>query len=125
MSVRAVLAGAALLCTAAASRAAIVEMQFDAQGRFAHETTVPPGKFVEVCGKLPRGARIAWRFEAHAPLDFNVHYHIGDTVEFPEKRSAVSALRGDLVAGSDQHYCWMWKNNTASGTALAVQLLRE
>jgi hypothetical protein len=125
VSLRGALLGAVLVCTALPSRSAIVEMAFDTQGRFAHETAVPPGKFVEVCGKLPRGARIAWKFEAHAPLDFNVHYHIGDKVEFPEKRTAVSVLRGDLVAASDQHYCWMWKNNTASGTALAVQLLRE
>ena len=44
----------------------------------AHER----GKFVEICGKLPSGARVGWSFEAQEALDFNIHYHVGDKVEF-------------------------------------------
>ena len=103
---------------------AIVEMQFDAAGRFAHEATVPAKKFVEVCGKLPAGAKVAWTFRAAAALDFNVHYHVGEKVEFPEKQNAVAALSGQLVAASDQHYCWMWRNTGDAAVPLTVELVR-
>ena len=107
------------------AQAAITDIAFDQAGRFVHQATVAPKKFVEVCGKLDRGATVTWRFDAQAALDFNVHYHVGDKVEFPEKRDAVSVLKGELVAASDQHYCWMWRNTRDVGVSLNVELLRR
>ena len=113
------------VCMPLAAQAAIVDIAFDPKGRFIHEAAVPPGKFVELCAKLPRGSAVAWKFDAPAPLDFNVHYHVGDKVEFPAKRDAVMALKGDLIAPSDQHYCWMWRNKGDSSVPLAAELRRR
>lgn len=121
----ALLAAAALLSAPLAAGAAIVEIAFDSAGRFVHQAAVPPKNFVEVCGKLSRDARVGWKFDAAAPLDFNVHYHVGERVEFPEKRAAVSALAGELTAPSDQHYCWMWRNTGGAEVRMTVELVRR
>jgi hypothetical protein len=113
----------ALLAPAFAA-AAIVELTLDRSGRFEHSATLAPGKFVEVCGKLRAGDRLAWEFAAKGPLDFNVHYHEGTKIEFPEKHSEVSSLSGLFQAPVDQHYCWMWKNARASDVALTVRIGR-
>ena len=59
-------------------------------GRFERSVIVAPGKFTEVCGKLPAGLIVAWNFEATVPLDFNVHHHFGSAV-------AVHVAHADLV----------------------------
>ena len=113
-----------LVCLApAAPSAAVVDIAFDAQGRFAHAATIPPGKFVEICGRLPSGARVGWSFEAQEALDFNIHFHVGDKVEFPEKRAGVDRLSGVLETRSPQDYCWMWNSGAQSPVALRVELL--
>lgn len=114
----------ALLAPAFAAAAALVELSLDGAGRFEHSALLAPGKFVEVCGKLNAGDKLAWEFAAKEPLDFNIHYHEGEKVQFPEKRSDVSSLSGLFRAPVDQHYCWMWKNARASEVALTVRIGR-
>ena len=79
------------VAVAGTSRSAdIVDIAWDADGRFERNVTVAPAKFAEVCGKLPAGLRVRWLFEASVPLDFNVHYHVGKEVVFPSKLAAVA-----------------------------------
>lgn len=104
--------------------AAITELAWDAQGRFEHRSAVPPGRFVEVCGPLKRDEAVAWRFEAEAPMDFNIHYHEGRTVHYPERQGAVAAAQGRLQPALDQDYCWMWTNKSGAPARLTVQLQR-
>ena len=77
-------------------RAEIVDIRWTPDGRYTHEATVPAGKFVEVCGKLRAGMKVQWEFDASAPMDFNVHYHVGKDVTYPTKLSAVAAAK-DLL----------------------------
>ena len=109
------------LC-ALAARAEIIDLQFDAQGRFEREVSVAPGKFVELCGKLPGGAKVQWRYEGGAPLDFNIHYHVGKDVKFPAKAAAQATGHGVLDADSTQDYCWMWTNKDKGGAPVALKL---
>lgn len=90
--------------------AEIIDLRFDPQGRFEREVQVAPGKFVELCGALPAGAKVQWRYEAAAPLDFNIHYHVGKEVKFPAKAAAQPTAEGVLEADSAQDFCWMWTN---------------
>lgn len=92
------------------ARAEIIALRFDPQGRFEREVQVAPGKFVELCGALPAGAKVQWRYEAAAPLDFNIHYHVGKEVKFPAKAAAQPTAEGVLEADSAQDFCWMWTN---------------
>jgi hypothetical protein len=113
----------ALACIAPA-RAELVPVAWDANGRFAHDATVAPGKFVEVCEKLAQGTRIAWAYDAAAPLDFNIHYHEGKQVRFPAKQDASAAGRGLLEAAVGQDYCWMWTNRQPGAARLSMKLER-
>ena len=72
--------------------AQFVPVEWDATGQFRKELPMQPGKFVEACEKLPKGAKVAWSFEAAAPLDFNIHYHEGKKVRFPAEKSQVTKV---------------------------------
>lgn len=110
----------AILCSTAA-RADIIDIAWNEQGRFERRVSVAPGKFAEVCGKLARADSVAWRFEASGPLNFNIHYHEGKDVRYPERRDALAGASGRLQAVLDQDYCWMWTNK--SGQAVDLNLL--
>lgn len=119
---------AALLAVVGLSDAALAELvpvKWDADGQFAREFSVAPGKFVEACEKLPFGAKIAWRFDSQSPLNFNVHYHEGKEVRFPAKQDQVAASEGVLDVKLEQDYCWMWTNKGAAATSLKVTLKRQ
>jgi len=110
----------AILCSTAA-RADIIDIAWNEQGRFERRVSVAPGKFAEVCGKLARADSVAWRFEASGPLNFNIHYHEGKDVRYPERRDALAGASGRLQVVLDQDYCWMWTNK--SGQAVDLNLL--
>jgi hypothetical protein len=105
--------------------AEVVDIAWDAQGRFVHEAPVEPGKFAEICGKLKKGEAIAWRYDGSAALDFNIHYHVDKTVIYPVRKPTAKAARGQLRAALDQDYCWMWTNKGAQAVVLKVALRRE
>ena len=110
----------AILCSTAA-RADIIDIAWNEQGRFERRVSVAPGKFAEACGKLARADSVAWRFEASGPLNFNIHYHEGKDVRYPERRDALAGASGRLQVVLDQDYCWMWTNK--SGQAVDLNLL--
>ncbi|MGM9488035.1 hypothetical protein [Ideonella sp. YS5] len=120
----------ALLCALAcglptAQAAGLVSIEWSADGRFAHELTVPGHKFAEACGKLPAGTRVDWTFEAGAPMDFNIHFHEGKEVRFAARQDGIAGSAGTLQAPVEQDYCWMWSNKSAHGASLKVQLQRR
>jgi hypothetical protein len=108
------------LCDSVAAQ--VVPVQWDAAGQFSKELPIAPGKFVEACEKLPKGARVAWSFEATSPIDFNIHYHEGKQVRFPAQNSQVAKDEGTLTTGLDQDYCLMWTNKNATEARLSFKL---
>ena len=114
----------ALSVMAASTLADIVDIAWAADGRFERSLSVAPGKFAEVCGKLPAGLKIRWNFEASTPMDFNVHYHVGKDVVFPSKFTAVASAKDTLDAKVDQDYCWMWSNKSSAPATVMVKLQR-
>lgn len=102
----------------------IVDIRWSNEGRFGHEASVNPNEFLELCGDLAPGSTVAWRFSASKPVDFNIHYHLGPEVVFPEKRSQIASGAADLRVSLQQTYCWMWTNKGASASTLQVELRR-
>ena len=113
----------ACLCEPAAAQ--LVPIEWDAQGRFSKDVPVAPGKFVEACEKLPKGARVAWSFDAAVPMDFNIHYHEGKKVKFPARKDQVAKDSGTLVTQRAQDHCWMWTNKTTAEAALRFTLSKR
>jgi hypothetical protein len=116
---------ATLLSLCESAIAQIVPVEWDASGQFNKDLAIAPGKIVEVCEKLPSGARVAWSFEAAVSLDFNIHYHEGKEVHFPAKKSQVLKDAGTLVAALEQDYCWMWANKGAAEATLLIKLSKN
>ena len=108
------------LCKTAAAQ--MVAIEWDAAGQFSKALAVAPGKFVEACEKLPKGAQVSWSFEAASPLAFNIHYHEGKQVRFPDKKSQVAKAAGVLRTPREQDYCWMWTNKGSTEAMLSFSL---
>jgi len=103
----------------------LVSLEWAADGSFAKEMTVAAGKFVEACGKLPAGVEVVWGFDAAAPMDFNIHYHVGKKLRFPATKKHVATANGILNSKVEQDYCWMWTNKTPSEAVLRFSLGRR
>ena len=116
--------GLLLACAATAAQAELVEIVWDSDGKFAQQTDIAAGKLIEVCGKLPAGLKVRWSFEATAPTDFNIHYHLGKDVVFPAKRSQVARGRDILQVKVERSYCWMWTNKTEAVVTVKASLQR-
>jgi hypothetical protein len=108
-----------------AHAAGLVEIKWNDSGRFSHSASVQPGKFLEVCGPLKAKENIGWKFAAAKPVDFNIHYHEGEKVVFPEKRDAAASAESRLAIAVDQDYCWMWQNKSDGPVGLKVEFNRR
>ncbi len=106
------------------SHAEIIDVKWDAEGRFDRTQSIAPGQFVEFCENLAKDGVVTWQFKASTPLNFNVHFHQGKDVAFPEKRDSVSELQGTLVAHSKEDYCWMWTNKGDAASNIRVLLAK-
>lgn len=90
-----------LFLVAASAQAEVIDIVWNGEGRFERRMTVASGKFAEICGKLTRADTVAWRFEASGPLNFNIHYHEGKDVRYPERRDALAGADGQLRVALD------------------------
>lgn len=117
------LASAAPLAHAA--KGEIVPLAWSADGAFSRSVSLAPGRFIEVCGKLPAQQAVQWQFEADARLDFNIHYHEGKAVHYPARQDGVAQAQGTLAAPIAQDYCWMWTNPSGQAAALKLVLQRR
>jgi len=101
---------------------------FLAQVLFAAEETVTgdsgqveisPGKFHEPCMSLRRGETLSYQFNADQPLEFNLHYHPGEKVEYPIPVMLMEEGKGTFKPGSDFTYCLMWQNRTTENVRMS------
>jgi hypothetical protein len=109
---------------AVAAPAALVDISWSPQGRFNHQASVAPAKFVELCGRLPAAVQVQWAFEASAPLDFNVHHHVGKEVVYAAQLKGATQAGDTLTTPVAQDYCWMWVNKGSAAVVLNVSLQR-
>lgn len=66
----------------------------------------------EECFELRSGQTIGYAFESTAPVDFNIHFHRGNAVEYPVKRDQIQQADDRFEASSTQEFCLMWTNRT-------------
>ena len=114
----------ALACAGLAgfATAEMIEVTLSPDSVLKRQLAVPPGKFSELCAALRRGRVVAWQFQADAPTDFNIHYHVDKRVEYPEQLTQAKDAGGRLLVEVDQAYCWMWTNRSATPIAIEVTL---
>lgn len=115
---------ASITCGGALAANHIVDIAWSPEGRFTHQAQIAPSKFVEVCGKLAAGNSVRWSFTSAAPVDFNIHYHVGKEAVFPAKQAQVAVGGDTLKVAVAQDYCWMWTNKGSAPVGLTVELAR-
>lgn len=103
------------------SHAEIIHVDW-ADRAFAYTSNIAPKKFLEVCARLKQGETIAWQFKGSAATDFNLHYHVGKQVTYPQKRKGVTSFAGTLTVPADRNYCWMWSNKGGESVSMSVSL---
>lgn len=111
-------------CGTALAATHIVDIAWTPGGRFVHQAQIAPGKFAELCGKLAVADRVRWNFSAAAPVDFNIHHHVGKETVFPVKQAQVAAASDTLKVNVAQDHCWMWTNKGNASVELKVELAR-
>ena len=109
---------------ASAARATVVDIAWTHENRFEYKATLASGKFVELCAKLPNGQEVQWQYEANAPLDFNIHYHVEKSVIYPAKLARTARSNGTLATTVAQDYCWMWLNESDAPVELQTRMRR-
>jgi hypothetical protein len=114
-----------LLLVSAQAAPHIVDLRWDANGRFTHQAEVPAGKFVEVCGALKPGQKITWSFQGGAAMNFNIHYHLGKETVYPVKLAGVRDAAQTLNVQVEQVHCWMWTNKSPAAAGLTLSLAIE
>ncbi len=112
----------ALFCASTLTHAAIVDIKFDAEGRFSHEAEMAVGKTLELCGALKANVPVDWSFSNAAPLNFNIHFHKGDDVVYPVQQKGAVNLAQKFTPDAAQDYCWMWTNRNLQPVKLNVKL---
>ena len=70
---------------------------------------IAPYGMHETCLKLADGDRLDWRFESRAPVDFNIHYHEGNSVIMPISLAASFGASGVMPVIVPHDYCAMWE----------------
>lgn len=85
---------------------------------------IEPGGFDEQCFELARDQSASWRFDASAPVDFNLHWHRGSDVFYPVRRRAVRKDAGSYVAAHADGYCLMWVNKGAAAVEVRGHVTR-
>ena len=74
---------------------------------------IPPYEWHEECLHLEAGDRVQFAFESSEPVEFNLHYHEGNTVVMPLVREKARADAGVFATPSAQDYCLTWEAGAA------------
>ncbi len=117
---------AAIACAVAGvsfnAAAEVIEIEVKPGEAINKQLEVKAGKFAELCAALKANQVVNWQFRADTTIDFNIHFHVGERVEYPERRASVTQADGHLVARTAQTYCWMWTNPSIRGAAIEVRI---
>lgn len=78
-------------------------------------TLIKPGKMVEKCMTLSSAQKLEYQFTTSKPVDFNIHYHKGESVYYPVKRNKTAAEADVYTPGPGRsEYCMMWENKSSA-----------
>ena len=86
------------------------------------EKTVEPAAVSELCFESEQGDVVIYRFEADAPLGFNLHYHIDEEVYYPVPEYSTNAAKGQYIVPLNQTYCLMWTNEADTPVRLSTEV---
>jgi len=77
--------------------------------RVATGQEIAPYEFHEECARLAPGDRLDYRFEAKAPVKFEIYYKDGITFISTVSRDDVTEYSGVFQVKTPQRYCLRWE----------------
>lgn len=79
--------------------------------------------FAERCIEFDAGEKIVYRYKSPHPLNFNIHYHPQQGIEYKIQKEKISEFTGEFTSVAKQEYCFTWTNPTdLGGKEWALQL---
>lgn len=107
-----------LLFINACSTSGLGSRHKDAGGEVIQDSfTIKAGGSYEECIELKPGQVFDYDYDASSFVNFNVHYHTEDGVEYPVKRKGRMMGKGmidptthDFYTPKQEFYCLMWDN---------------
>lgn len=95
--------------------------QAAAQGAKHHTyVTTHKDEVGEVCPELKAGQTLNFKFKSSEDVEFNLHYHLDDKVEYPIKPQTLKSINKSYKAPIDQTYCLMWKGISEKPSKIQV-----
>lgn len=80
---------------------------------------IKPGKFAEKCLTVTAAQKLEYQFTASKPVNFNIHFHVGETVYYPVKRNKTTGEADRFQpTKAKEDYCLMWENKTSADVEL-------
>ena len=75
----------------------------------------------EICPEMDEGQTLDFEFESNHDVEFNLHYHEGEKVNYPIKPQQLSSLDKAFKAPIKQTYCLMWKGLSEEASKIKVK----
>lgn len=83
-------------------------------------TVIKPGKFHEKCMAVTAAQKLEYQFTSSKPVNFNIHFHVGDAVYYPVKRDKTTREADRFQpTKAKEDYCLMWENKTSEDVELS------
>jgi hypothetical protein len=74
------------------------------------DAALKPKGIHEECFPMKPAEEVRVNFDASKPVDFNIHYHMGDKIFYPVEQKGIAKWQGTFRAEKDDVYCLMWTN---------------
>ena len=82
---------------------------------------VLPNNAYETCFQLMAKETFRYTFSSSSALDFNLHYHLGEHVAYPQEQLGIKQYGSTYTAKITHDYCMMWTNTGDKLVQLKVE----
>jgi hypothetical protein len=97
----------------------------EATGFIERVLVLKPKQVHEEAVALAGNQRAAYYVRSSAPLQFNIHYHEGESVTYLREDGPTGAVEDTLTAAAKRDYWFMWTNDSAEPVALYFKIRRQ
>lgn len=102
-----------------------VPASFGADGSTERILILKPKQVHEEGIALERGQRAVYSTRASQPLQFNIHFHEGESVTYVRADAPTGETDATLTSNAKREYWFMWTNDTDEPVALYFKIRRE
>lgn len=78
--------------------------------------------FMERCVEFGAGKKVEFSFSSQHAVNFDVHYHPGNSIAFKIKKDNTKELSDVFTSEAVSNYCFTWANPVDVGSDWNIQL---